>query len=85
MTIERIPDVKTKTIHTFIERHVKAEAQAIYTDELQSYLGIADENTRHETVNRSIEEWVVGNVHTNGIEGVWSLFKRSLVGTFHRG
>lgn len=70
MTIGRIPDVKKKTIHSFIERHVKDEAQANYTDKLQSYLGIADENTRHETVNRSIEEWVIGNVHTNSIEGV---------------
>ena len=34
--------------------------------------------------NHSIEEWVVGDVHTNGIEGVWSLFKRSLVGAFHK-
>ena len=27
---------------------------------------------------------VVGDVHTNGVEGVWSLFKRSIVGTFHK-
>ena len=62
----------------------EGEAEAIYTDELKSCLGIADDDTRHETVNHSIEEWVVGGVHTNGIEGVWSLFKRSIVGTFHK-
>ena len=45
---------------------------------------IANDDTRHETVNHSIEEWVVGDVHTNGIEGVWSLFKCSIVGTFHK-
>ena len=60
------------------------EAEAIYTDELASYLGIADANTRHETVNHSAEEWVVGDVHTNSIEGVWSLFKRSIIGAFHQ-
>ena len=27
---------------------------------------------------------MVGDVHTNGIEGVWSLFKRSIVGAFHQ-
>ena len=27
---------------------------------------------------------MVGDVHTNGIEGVWSLFKRSIVGSFHK-
>jgi transposase-like protein len=30
------------------------------------------------------EEWVRGIVHTNTIEGVWSLFKRSVVGTYHQ-
>ena len=56
----------------------------LYTDELASYLGIADNNTRHETINHSIEQWVLGDVHTNSIEGVWSLFKRSIVGAFHK-
>ena len=27
---------------------------------------------------------MIGDVHTNSIEGVWSLFKRSIVGTFHK-
>jgi len=82
--LERIPDVKRTTLHAFIARAVKDEAEAIYTDELKSYLGIADHNTRHETVNHSEEEWVVGDVHTNSIESVWSLFKRSLIGAFHK-
>ena len=28
--------------------------------------------------------WVVGDVHTNSVEGVWSLFKRSIMGSFHQ-
>jgi transposase-like protein len=82
--LERIPDTRRATLHDFINRTVKDEAEAIYTDELASYLGIADANTRHETVNHSAEEWVVGDVHTNSIEGVWSLFKRSIIGAFHK-
>ena len=82
--VERIPNVRRHTLHDFISRTVKDEAEAIYTDDLKSYLGIADHNTLHETVNHSQEQWVVGDVHTNGIEGVWSLFKRSIVGTFHK-
>ena len=34
--------------------------------------------------NHSAEEWVVGDVHTNSIESVWSLFKRSIIGAFHK-
>ncbi len=82
--LERVPDVKRHTLHAFIARTVKGEAEVIYTDELKSYLGIADHDTRHETVNHAEEEWVVGGVHTNGIEGVWSLFKRSIVSVFHK-
>ena len=82
--LERIPDTKRQTLHDFIARTVKDEAEAIYTDELASYLGIATQNTRHETVNHSAEEWAVGDVHTNSIEGVWSLFKRSIIGAFHK-
>ena len=47
--MERIPDVRRTTLHGFISRTVKDEAEAIYTDE--SYLGIEDDDTRHETVN----------------------------------
>ena len=81
--VERIPNIKRHTLHEFIKRNVTDEAEAIYTDDLKSYLGIGDADTRHETINHSEERWVVGDVHTNGIEGVWSLFKRSIVGSFH--
>ena len=82
--LEHVPDVKRATLHDFIRRNVRDETEAIYTDELASYVGISDDDTRHETVRHSIEEWVVGDVHTNSIEGAWALFKRSLVGAFHK-
>ena len=81
--VERISNIRKGTLHDFIRRAVKDEAEAIYTDELKSYMGIGDHDTIHKTVSHSSEQWVVGEVHTNGIEGVWSLFKRSIVGTFH--
>ena len=84
MRIEQIPNARRHTPHGFIRRTVRDEAEAIYTDELRSYLGIAADDTRHETVNHSADEWVVGAVHTNSIEGVWSLFKRSIVRSFHK-
>jgi hypothetical protein len=38
-------------------------------------------NCIHETVNH-IEEYVRGEVHTQGIENFWSLLKRGLTGTY---
>jgi len=56
----------------------------IVTDDFNQYVGIADGNTKHQTVSHSQKEWVRGIVHTNGLEGVWSLFKRSIVGSYHQ-
>jgi transposase-like protein len=72
-----------RTLHGFIHEVTHDDAEAIYTDEWPAYAGIADANTRHETVNHSENEWVRADVHTNTIEGVWSLFKRSIVGSYH--
>ncbi len=71
------------TLQGFIKENTSPETEAIYTDQHPAYVGIADVDTRHESVNHSIEEWVRGEVHTNGIEGVWSLVKRSIVGSYH--
>jgi transposase-like protein len=73
-----------KTLQRFIDEHVADEAGAIYTDEYPAYIGIGDHNTIHATVNHFAKEYVRGDVHTNTIEGVWSLFKRSVIGSFHQ-
>lgn len=71
-------------LHGFIIEHVSDDAANIYTDEARGYIGAGDESTRHQTVNYSNKEYVRGDVHTNTVESVFSLFKRSLVGSFHQ-
>lgn len=71
-------------IKEFLKENVDDKAEAIYTDDFIGYTGIGDADTRHEVVNHSAEEWVRGDVHTNSVESVWSLLKRSVVGTYHR-
>ena len=73
-----------KVLHGFIHQNVSGEATAIYTDEWAAYNGIGDSNTVHDSVNHKAEEWVRGSVHTNSIEGTWSLFNRALVGSYHQ-
>lgn len=82
LTVDRSPD--RATLHGFIRKHVSDEAERIMTDEWEAYSGIADANTAHETVNHSADEWVRGDVHTNSVEGVFSLFKRSVIGAYHQ-
>lgn len=73
-----------ETLHKFIHSKTADDCPAIYTDENPAYDGIADANTVHETVNHSAEEWVRGDIHTNSVESVWSLLKRSVIGTYHK-
>ena len=82
--LQVVDGVDRKSLHEFIRQHTSPETEAIYTDEWQAYRGIADENTRHETVNHHQDEWVRGDVHTNSVEGIWSLLKRSIVGSYHQ-
>jgi len=73
-----------KVLHGFVGETTKGDTSRIMTDDNPGYSGIADADTEHHSVNHSAEEWVRGDVHTNGIEGVWSLFKRSIVGSYHQ-
>lgn len=75
--------VDRKALHEFLRAVVADEAEAIFTDDFQAYDGIADGDTRHETVNHGRKQWVQGNVHTQTMEDVWSMFKRSVIGSYH--
>jgi transposase-like protein len=75
--------VNRKALHAFLRAVIADEAEAIYTDDYQAYLGIDDADTRHETVTHSKKQWVQGDVHTQTMEDVWSLFKRSVIGSYH--
>ncbi|MFC1968595.1 IS1595 family transposase [Chloroflexota bacterium] len=82
--LQVIKHADKKTLHGFIHANTTPGTEAIYTDEWPAYHGIADQDTRHETVNHSAEEWVNGDIHTNTVENVWSLLKRSIVGSYHK-
>jgi transposase-like protein len=71
------------SVRAFLDDVVADDVAAIYTDELRSYDWVGDENTVHESVNHRREEWVRGDVHTNTVESAWSLFKRSVIGSYH--
>jgi len=75
-----IPDVTRLTLQGEILKQV-SHAGKVYTDGAEGYNRMAVKNFVHETVNH-LEEYVRGEVHTNGIENFWSLLKRGLNGTY---
>lgn len=66
----------------FVREIVSDKVSLLATDESFLYDGLREFN--HETVRHSADEYVVGAVHTNTIEGFWSIFKRGIVGSFHK-
>lgn len=76
---EVIDNRKKNLLQTIVREHVEPGAE-IFTDALKSYEGL-DVDYKHQFVDHAIE-YVVGRVHTNGMENFWSLLKRSLKGTY---
>ncbi len=71
-----------ETLQRFIRTHVPRGA-TVYTDDSSSYKALSE--YAHDTVKHSLGEYVKEiDVHTNGIESLWSMFKRGFVGTYHR-
>jgi hypothetical protein len=74
--------VGSDTCQTFVREMVSDKVSLLATDESRVYDGLTEYN--HKAVDHSRKQYVVGAVHTNTIEGFWSIFKRGVVGTFHK-
>jgi transposase len=58
-------------------------ASTVYTDEYRTYNFLGQAGYHHERINHSEKVYVSGDVHTNTIEGFWSLVKRGIGGVYH--
>jgi transposase-like protein len=81
-----VPSFAGGTLRRFYGEVISDSASEIYSDSAAWNNGaLGDENTRHRTVNHSKFQWVLpDDVHTNTIEGVWALLKRSIAGSYHK-
>lgn len=77
-----VPAVNSATLKPIIQAQVAQDANLI-TDEASQYTLIGREYASHRVVRHGIGEYVRGSVHTNTIEGFFSILKRGLIGTFH--
>jgi len=75
-----IDSVSAKTLQASIRTWVESGA-TVYTDQLAAYVGL-NRDYDHFSVNHGTGEYVSGDVHTNGIENFWSLYKRAWKGTY---
>ena len=77
-----VPNVSRAVIMPHITQKV-LPASTIYTDEYGTYQDVAKAGYDHQRINHGAKVYVSGDVHTNTIEGFWSLTKRGVGGVYH--
>lgn len=75
-----VPNVSREILQNEILTQIE-KGSTIYTDGHPGYDRLKRAEYVHETVTH-VEEYVRGQVHTQGIENFWSLLKRGLNGTY---
>lgn len=74
--------VTGKNLKSIIRQNVEKSA-TIMTDDFRSYQGLGKEFAFHYVINHGNREYVRENVHTNTIEGYFSILKRGIIGVYH--
>jgi hypothetical protein len=78
-----LQSVNKTDAEAFVREVVSDKVSLLATDESRVYGGLSPDYN-HETVHHAAKRYVIGAVHTNTIEGFWSIFKRSIVGSYHK-
>jgi len=78
-----IENVRASTLTSFVREAVSTKVSLLCTDQYVGYRSL-DADYPHAVIDHARGEHVIGAIHTNTIEGFWSIFKRGVVGTFHK-
>lgn len=73
--------VTANTVANILFTNVKRDT-VLHTDESKLYIKVGAEYASHKTVNHGAKEYARGEVHTNTIEGYFSIFKRGMKGVY---
>ncbi len=84
--IARVVDnIDSASLVGFVRQSVSDKVSLICTDALRGYKPLKRSGyPMHAFVDHRKGEYVLGAVHTNTIEGFWSMVKRGIMGTFHK-
>lgn len=77
-----IEHVTAKNLRAIIKEKVDKEA-TLMSDDFMSYRYLNIDSLKHKIINHSEKEYVRGDIHTNTIEGYFSLLKRGIIGIYH--
>jgi len=77
-----VRNARANTLMPHVRRRV-LPSSVVYTDELRSYDSLKRSGYQHRRIHHAEQVYVSGTVHTNTIEGFWSLTKRGIIGVYH--
>jgi transposase len=77
-----IADTKSKTVLPIVAERVLPSTM-VYTDDYPIYDGLAKMGYQHSRIQHTVKVYVMGDIHTQTIEGFWSLLKRGIGGVYH--
>jgi transposase len=77
------PNVTADTLTGMVKEYVLPES-TVFTDDFSGYDRLKKHGFTHHRINHSAKVWVMGDIHTNTIEGFWSLVKRGIGGVYHQ-
>jgi hypothetical protein len=75
--------VNSAAVESFVREAVSNKCSLLSTDTAILYHHFGEEYP-HGMVNHTRKQYVVGAIHTNTIEGFWSLIKRGVRGSYHK-
>jgi transposase-like protein len=81
--MQALDNVSASNLASFIREHTQPGSE-VHTDEFRSYWWLDASEFVHKSVNHTETYVRAGYIHTNGVENVWSLFKRGITGVFHK-
>lgn len=76
-----VDDLKATTLAPIIRENLSREAR-LMTDEAGQYTVIGPEYAEHGVVRHGMGEYGRGDIHTNTVEGYFSIFKRGMKGVY---
>jgi transposase-like protein len=81
--VARVASNATKqTLHGLAKEYI-LPASTVFTDDFSAYDGLEAQGYVHRRIRHSERVYVSGDVHTQAIEGFWSLVKRGIGGVYH--
>jgi transposase-like protein len=76
-----VDSVSADTLVPIVKSNVAKET-AMMTDEWSGYYSLGAHFESHESVSHKADEYVRGDIHTNTVEGCFSIFKRGMKGIY---